>query len=190
MAITIKAVNSDLASKVIESDPAFAALLKNAYYCSLMKNSPGFKNEDNQESVFLKGPSGYIEKAIELISKKGGQPYKESDQILPPTVYIAHPFTSYGNLEDNRRKNLEIAKMYTKKGILAPVSPVLCFGEIFEGNGKDVMDCCFSLLKSCSVAHFFGDWKKSKGCREEFDFCNDNEIPYCVHETEIQKWYM
>lgn len=135
---------------------------------------------------YIQGPLGVVQSLLTQIAGSNGYDSHMQPENLPKTVYIAHPFTSFGTLEENRIRNLEIAKKYADAKRVAPISPIIAFGELFEGNGEHIMGCCKALLKSCDMAHFFGDWEKSEGCRQEMDFCLANDIPV-LHDEEIIK---
>jgi hypothetical protein len=87
-------------------------------------------------------------------------------------IYIAHPFTTYGDPEENFRRQEEICGKVFKTGCI-PVSPILTFGKVIphdEANYELAMDACFWLLNACDEVWFFGEWEKSKGCMLEMNF--------------------
>jgi hypothetical protein len=94
-------------------------------------------------------------------------------------VYIAHPFTTYGDPEENFSKQVSLCKKVFSFGYI-PVSPILTFGRCIphdEEHYQTAMDACFWLLSACDEAWFYGEWEKSKGCKLEYDFAKSLGIP-------------
>jgi hypothetical protein len=92
---------------------------------------------------------------------------KQNRQRVP--VYIMHPFSTFGNLEDNMAIQRLICGSYNRD-IYLPVSPILNFYgwlPTTEEEYFDAMSTCFSLLEKCDMVHCWGLWHRSKGCRAE-----------------------
>jgi hypothetical protein len=87
-------------------------------------------------------------------------------------IYIAHPFTNYGDPETNLSKQVGICQEVFGLGHI-PVSPILTFGKCIphdKGNYQTAMNACYWLLSACDEVWFFGEWEKSKGCVLEYEF--------------------
>jgi hypothetical protein len=97
--------------------------------------------------------------------------WKTNGHVLMKRVYIAHPFTTHGDAEENFSKQVEICQRVFSMGYI-PVSPILTFGRCIP-HDKDhyqiAMDACFWLLSACDEVWFFGEWQKSKGCKLEHE---------------------
>ena len=86
-------------------------------------------------------------------------------------VYVAHPFTTFGDATSNLQVQGLICKKLFSIGHI-PVSPILTFGTVIphdEDNYELAMAACFWLLGTCDEVWFFGEWRKSKGCLLEMD---------------------
>lgn len=93
-------------------------------------------------------------------------------------VYIAHPFSTYGDLRSNIEKQKTICSFYNTD-IFLPISPILNFNGWLPADMESyerVMVVCNNLLLLCKEAHFWGEWEKSKGCQMEMGWCKENNI--------------
>lgn len=97
------------------------------------------------------------------------------------TVYIGHPC---GGLKENIEETALIFRQCVKNfPNIFFISPVNAFNELYKDSeywtDYDVgMEYCYHLLNMCDELWMFGDWKNSKGCRNEIKFCEENSIPY------------
>ena len=94
-------------------------------------------------------------------------------------VYIAHPLTTHGTIEENQKKIDDICKnLLVERPEIVPISPIHAF-SFFDPTGDQsvVIGLCKELLSACDEIWMFGDWMKSNGCRAEVAFANRNKIP-------------
>ena len=93
-------------------------------------------------------------------------------------IYIAHPLTSYGNLERNIQNVHRICKEIAaaeSEGV--PISPIHAFSFMpREGSQKQVLEYCKSLMVLCDEVRFFGAWWLSEGCIQELMFAKEKNI--------------
>lgn len=101
-------------------------------------------------------------------------------------VYIAHPLTTHGTIEDNlNRIDIICKNIMTKHPDIVPISPLHAF-RFFDEKKEDqeqVMQYCFGLLEACKEIWLFGDWEKSKGCMREVVFSIKNAIT--IHDKSL-----
>lgn len=96
-------------------------------------------------------------------------------------VYISHPFN---NDPKNYRKVTDIvAELQNQHPGWMILSPIHAFSMIYDKmpylNG---ILRCFWLLDKADEMLVYGDYKQSKGCLAEIDFCKQNNIPYKIME--------
>ena len=92
------------------------------------------------------------------------------------TIYISHP---YGGKWLNKVKAGKIIrKLQAKYPFYVFVSPIHNFSFAnYKKTDYDLgMDWCLGLLSKCDEMWLCGDWKSSKGCRLEYDFCIESQI--------------
>lgn len=96
-------------------------------------------------------------------------------------VYISHPS---GGLESNTLKVEEIIKkIYKTKGVsdeYCIVSPIHCYGFMYSDYEDDYLkglSFCIDLLQRCDLMLLCGDWRSSRGCKEEMAMCAKLNIP-------------
>lgn len=99
------------------------------------------------------------------------------DNHYESIVYISHP---YGGRGENKEKVAKIIKKLTKE---YPhhlfISPVHSFGyEYHDLDYQAGIDHCLWLLEKCDEMWVFGDWKNSKGCNMEVEYCVRQRIPF------------
>lgn len=95
-------------------------------------------------------------------------------------VYIAHPFTSNGNIDENKKKVLKYVKLVLENGDI-PICTITMFGDLYGHIDEETaMKSCLSLIESADKVMFAGDWKNSKGCLKEFEYAKKigKEIVY------------
>lgn len=81
--------------------------------------------------------------------------------------YLSHPFSSFGDREENHRDAAEIAeKLWLKYGI-AVVNPL---SIKMPDDPKTAMRQCLWLLHVCETIIMCEDWEKAEGCKDELDY--------------------
>lgn len=94
-------------------------------------------------------------------------------------VYIAHPLTTHGTVEDNQKRIDAICKkLLIDHPEIVPFSPIHAF-SFFDpaGDQNVVINLCKELLASCDELWAYGDYQKSKGCLAEIAFAKCHGIP-------------
>jgi hypothetical protein len=83
--------------------------------------------------------------------------------------YLSHPYTTYGDMEQNRKNALNIEN---ELGV-SLINPIC----LELGNGKQTpMQQCLKLLSACDGIIMCDNWQNSMGCKEEWDFALANNI--------------
>lgn len=68
------------------------------------------------------------------------------------------------------------------------LSPIHNFGFMYLTGAEyqKGLNICLRMLEQCDVLVLCGDWKKSRGCRQEFDKAKELGIPiYMLDDWEI-----
>jgi len=105
---------------------------------------------------------------------------KENNRLRK--VYIAHPLTTHGTIEDNQKRiDCICKKLLNNYPEIVPISPIHAF-SFFDPTGDQsvVIGLCKELLASCDELWLHGDWKNSKGCVAELVCATDHGIPVKV----------
>lgn len=117
-----------------------------------------------------------LEKAKQFLSKTNIPKYKK-------VVYISHPYEGKcENLNNIQEIVFKLIKGYPDHLFL---SPVHCFG--FEYNMLDYnqgLNECLWLLAKSDEMWVFGDYKNSKGCLAEIEFCKNHAIKYQIFDEK------
>ena len=117
-----------------------------------------------------------FDKAKEFLSKTNVPKYKK-------VVYISHPFEGKcENLNDIQEIVFNLIKEHPDHLFL---SPVHCFG--FEYSMLDYnqgLNECLWLLAKSDEMWVFGDYKNSKGCLAEIEFCKNHAIKYQIFDEK------
>lgn len=95
------------------------------------------------------------------------------------SVYICHPFTTFGDARTNFSNQIRIGREVLKAGFI-PVSPIITFGMVIPhdpGNYELAIGSCLWLLSKCDLLWTFGQWEKSKGCKIEVSKAMSSGIP-------------
>lgn len=94
-------------------------------------------------------------------------------------IYISHPFQ---NKPENKAKIEEIIKDLVKRyPEHTYISPVHTFGFLYDDVPyQQGIDMCINLLKLCDIMYVYGDYKNSKGCTCEIEWCQNNHKPYVM----------
>lgn len=103
-------------------------------------------------------------------------------------IYISHPFQDkLSNLRDIENIILTFKKKYPTYLFLSP-----CHAFSFEYNEVDYEEGikqCLWLLQQADECWIFGDWKNSKGCNLEKEFCKQNGIHFTIHINGSKEFY-
>lgn len=88
-------------------------------------------------------------------------------------LYISHPCTTQGDINENRLKAQGYTKQYKNQGyhVLNPL-------EVINSttSHEEAMKISIKLLKVCDAIAMCGDWEKSKGCVMEYEYAKQNRI--------------
>ena len=90
-------------------------------------------------------------------------------------VYISHPF---GGDENNLNKveNI-IIKAHESYPNYLFISPCHTFSFLYDKTDYEKgLSMCLYLLQFCDECWICGDWKSSRGCRAENEFCKEHGI--------------
>lgn len=99
-------------------------------------------------------------------------------------IYVSHP---YDGKEENRQK---VEKIIQRLIEIYPhdtfISPIHAFGFLYDKVDYETgLEWCLDLLEGCDKMYVFGDWKKSRGCQAEVQFCDNNFIDYKIMKEII-----
>ena len=96
-------------------------------------------------------------------------------------VYLSHPYSG-------KKKNLKaiseiLREVQAEHPTFLFLSPVNMFSCLYSDMPyKEGLDRCLWLLDRSDEMWVFGEYKNSKGCLREIEFCEDNDIPYVIRE--------
>ena len=95
----------------------------------------------------------------------------------PKLIYVSHPYSA---IEENKLKVeaivRKLAKEHPEHTYLSGIHPFyFMYDEVDYETG---INMCLEVLKRCDMMYVYGDWKNSRGCKTEIEFCEDNGIPY------------
>lgn len=91
-------------------------------------------------------------------------------------IYIAHPY-------NNNPENKDLAEKYIREFVnenskVLYLSPIHATGYMYEWyQYEEGIKLCFELLKLCDEIYICGDWQSSRGCRLEYEYALENNIP-------------
>lgn len=105
-------------------------------------------------------------------------------------VYIAHPLRGA-----EREKNVEEVTAICRKiselfPEVLPISPIHAF-SFLAGCGAEgertALGLCLEVLGRCSEVWFFGDWKKSVGCKAEYfaAIAPESDVDYTRFDADM-----
>lgn len=96
-------------------------------------------------------------------------------------IYVSHP---YGGDSGNKEKiECIVRELATGDPKNTYISPVHCFGFLYDSVSYERgIEMCLDLLEFCDRMEVYGEWKNSKGCQEEINYCLINKIPYVIIE--------
>ena len=104
---------------------------------------------------------------------------KESIPSTSQKIYISHPYQNKAANIQDIEKIVKKFVNYDKDNIY--ISPVHCFGYLYDYVDYETgIKYCLELLKTCDKMWVFGDYKNSKGCNIEIDYCKKHGIPYRI----------
>ena len=102
----------------------------------------------------------------------GDDPVEKCEDGKVVKIYVSHPIF-YGNPISNR---VNVNKIIGKLSELYPdyifISPLNVFQylDLYNENNKEkFIKLSYDLMNECNSAWFFGDWKKSEICRNEYN---------------------
>ena len=103
-------------------------------------------------------------------------------------IYVAHPFGSHGNMEENRKaveeKILGFADNHPVDYMF--ISPIHATGFLyFKYTYEQGIEQCLSLVDACDEIWMCGDWQKSKGCNIEHEHAKKTGMKI-VYEGDLQ----
>lgn len=92
-------------------------------------------------------------------------------------VYIAHPYT--GDTEQNVAHAQKVFREL--QAARQDIFYICLVGAIPDtGTYEEIMERCLCELDSCDELLLAGDWRKSKGCRKEYEYAEEMDIPIFV----------
>lgn len=91
-------------------------------------------------------------------------------------VYVCHP---YQGKAENAEKAEEVMKKLTERyPNYLFLSGINSFGYVyFDTDYQRGLDMCLWLLDKCDEMWVYGDYRNSKGCMKEIEFCMEHHIP-------------
>lgn len=97
-------------------------------------------------------------------------------------VYICHP---YGGLNKNKNKVRDLMNtLVIQYPNFLFVSGVNSFDHAyFDVDHQKGMEMCYWLLDKCDEMWVYGDWEKSRGCKDEIEYCKHALIPIFYKEV-------
>lgn len=104
---------------------------------------------------------------------------KVTEQNFKSIIYISHP---YGGAQENEHKIAsiinELIKQYPNHLF---VSPVHAFSYAYTTTDYDKgISWCLWLLEKCDEMWVYGDYKNSRGCSMEIEYCKEHQIVYKI----------
>lgn len=112
--------------------------------------------------------------------------YMSNIHIAPKyakTVYISH---GYGGKEENKRKlDVIFHRLVQREPQYLFISPVHAFGEVYaDTDYVQGLNMCLSLLEHCDEMWVMDkNWRESRGCNVEIEYCRQHRIPYHLPEA-------
>lgn len=94
-------------------------------------------------------------------------------------VYISHPFAGHRANYDEVTKTVTDLQMQHPDWLI--LSPIHTFSMLYDKlEYQDGLDRCLWLLEKCDEMLVYGDYKNSKGCLCEIEYCKLRNIPYKI----------
>ena len=96
-------------------------------------------------------------------------------------IYISHPCTSCGDIEENRKSAAEIADKLKEMGY-SVVNPLAIINP--DCDRDEAMKISYNLLSVCGTILMCGDWVHSSGCLAEMVFAIKKNINVSAGEWD------
>lgn len=103
-----------------------------------------------------------------------------TDSHYENIIYVSH---NYGGLKDNEEKVANIInKLQEQYPTYLFLSPIHLFSYAYYEveNYQIGINMCLWLLDKSKEMWVYGDWKNSKGCNMEIEYCKEFDIPYKI----------
>lgn len=99
-------------------------------------------------------------------------------------LYISHPCTTQGDINENRLNAKIYTNIYKNQGYHV-INPL----EVINSttSHEEAMKISIKLLKVCDAIAMCGDWEKSKGCVMEYEYAKQNGIEIIKEISMIVK---
>lgn len=104
-------------------------------------------------------------------------------------VYMAHPLTTYGTIEENQQAiDLICKQIVIDNPDIVPISPIHAF-SFYDPAGcqETVINYCKALLSTCQEIWLYGHWRESKGCQVEVEHARKQGI-VVRDKNEVTSW--
>lgn len=157
-------------------------------------SNPADKDVTNLKYDYIIDNDGSIselkQKASALLDALRKNYYAESYTVHPKNyskiIYISHPYSGKrSNLDDIERIVLSLMKELPDYLFL---SACHSFGYQYqEMSYEDGLAECLWLLDRADEMWVYGDWKNSRGCKAEVEYCKEKGVPFRIFnfkETE------
>ena len=102
--------------------------------------------------------------------------------IYDKRIYLSHPSNG---LPENQTEIEDIAKQLIKQfPNYIFYSPISAFAYAYHEvtSYEQGLNYCLDMLGFCDEMWVYGDWKYSRGCNEEIEFCKAKKIPFSIKE--------
>ena len=99
-------------------------------------------------------------------------------------IYISH---AYSAKEENKIEVEQIVRQLLKDHPQHTfISPIHTFGYLYKDVEYAIgLQMCLDLLVVCDYMIVYGDWENSKGCKQEIEYAEDNQIPYEIASQDM-----
>lgn len=143
-----------------------------------MTNGDKIRKMTDEELVELLASQGFCDLCTEgnICDGKcdkflGGWIKKEAEPRK--LIYISHPCTSIGDIDENYKNAKRMAEKYKSQGYhvlnpLAVINP--------DTDHAEAMEISLKLLKICDGIAMCGNWQNSKGCKAELEYAKEKGI--------------
>lgn len=136
------------------------------------------KKDKSTEVEDLKKAAWYLNRRIEELQEEVKKLNKITDTSFKSVVYISHP---YDGIKQNEDRIASIMKeLIVKYPDNLFISPVHTFGFAYNNVSYETgILWCLWFLEKCDVMWIVGsEWKDSKGCSIEVEYCKEHNIPF------------
>lgn len=99
--------------------------------------------------------------------------FRNEGSKMIKAIYISHPCTSFGDIEENRKIAKKHADYFKSKGfhVLNPLDIINP-----KSSYNEAMRMSFEMLQMCDIIVMCGDWQRSRGCRAEYEYALENGL--------------